>query len=77
MTDFERKITVTITRNGDNIRVSVFNTGKNIPQEDINNISKLEQILANIDSQIIAIYNKALQLSYDKNKVKTYNPNVK
>ena len=36
--DFEKKIEVNVKKNGDNIRVSVFNTGKNIPEEDINNI---------------------------------------
>ncbi len=36
--DFEKRIEVNVKKNGDNIRVSVFNTGKNIPEEDINNI---------------------------------------
>ncbi len=37
--DFEKKIEVSVQRKNDDIvRVSVFNTGKNIPQEDIDNI---------------------------------------
>lgn len=36
--DFEKRIEVNVKKNGDNIRVSVFNTGKNIPEEDIDNI---------------------------------------
>lgn len=36
--DFEKRIEVNVKKNGDNIRVSVFNTGNNIPEEDINNI---------------------------------------
>jgi signal transduction histidine kinase len=36
--DFDKIIEVKVTKMGDNVRVSVFNTGKNIPQEDIDNI---------------------------------------
>ncbi len=36
--EFDKIIDISIKRIDDNIRVSVFNTGKNIPQEDIDNI---------------------------------------
>lgn len=36
--DYEKKIMVQVESRGDNVRVSVFNTGKNIPKEDIDNI---------------------------------------
>ena len=34
----EKRIDITCRRMGDKVRVSVFNTGKPIPQEDIENI---------------------------------------
>ena len=37
-TDFEKRIDIKYTQNGDYVRVSVFNTGKPIPAEDIGNI---------------------------------------
>lgn len=36
--DFENRIEVSVERIGDDVRVHVFNTGKNIPEEDIPNI---------------------------------------
>ena len=36
--DFEKRIEVSVERVGDDVRVHVFNTGKNIPEEDIPNI---------------------------------------
>lgn len=36
--DFEKKITISLQNYEDVVRVSVFNTGKNIPDEDIDNI---------------------------------------
>ena len=36
--DFEKVIKVRVNRMGDNVRVSVYNSGKPIPQEDIDNI---------------------------------------
>lgn len=36
--DFEKQIQIQLIPKGDVVRVSVFNTGKNIPDEDINNI---------------------------------------
>ena len=36
--DFENRIEVSVERVGDDVRVHVFNTGKNIPEEDIPNI---------------------------------------
>lgn len=36
--DFENQIEVSVERIGDDVRVHVFNTGKNIPEEDIPNI---------------------------------------
>ena len=36
--DYEKIIRITIEKDGDNVRVSVFNTGDNIPAEDIDNI---------------------------------------
>ena len=36
--DFENRIEVSVERIGDDVRVHVFNTGKNIPKEDIPNI---------------------------------------
>lgn len=36
--DFENRIEVYVERIGDDVRVHVFNTGKNIPEEDIPNI---------------------------------------
>ncbi len=37
-TDFEKRIDIKYTQNGDYVRVSVFNTSKPIPAEDIGNI---------------------------------------
>lgn len=36
--DHEKRIEIKVIRKGDDVRVTVFNTGKNIPEEDIPNI---------------------------------------
>jgi signal transduction histidine kinase len=36
--EFDKIIKINVERHGNDVRVSVFNTGKNIPEEDINNI---------------------------------------
>lgn len=36
--DYEKRIEIKVIRKGDDVRVTVFNTGKNIPEEDIPNI---------------------------------------
>ena len=36
--DFEKKIIIKTIKKENCVRVSVFNTGKNIPKEDINNV---------------------------------------
>lgn len=36
--DYEKLIEIKVTRKGDDVRVTVFNTGKNIPEEDLSNI---------------------------------------
>ncbi len=36
--DYDRQIRVSMTKNAKTVKVSVFNTGKNIPEEDINRI---------------------------------------
>ena len=36
--DYDKQIDIKIEPKGENVRVSVFNTGKQIPKEDIDNI---------------------------------------
>lgn len=58
----------------ENENLKKLQTKQNKTKEDLQNIYKLEQILANIDSQIIAVYNAALQLSYDNININTHKP---
>ena len=36
--DGERQITISIFREGDQVRITVFNTGQHIPEEDLDNL---------------------------------------